>query len=523
MGDRIREARIRYALSALVWAAFALRAFHLDFQSLWRDEVDAIIFATRALPRLLSTLTKPKENGPLYFLLLKPWITLTGDSEFSVRFLSLTFGVLAVPLVYALGRRWLSPLGSVLGALLMVFSPYLIWYSQEAKMYTLITFLTMLSLYLYMEALARGRWPYWAAYIVVTSFCLYTHILAALIIPLEIILFVVWWPRHRARLRPWLAAIGCVTLPYIPLAIWEVPLLFSSYETGHPFYPLGKVLNTLFLAFSHGVSGVVSSWLLILTSVLFIFLFLAGVFLDSKKLNPAIDSDARRGQGPVPSPAEGKACPACREPGRRARPELCRRVEGVTLLLYLFLPVIGVYLISLGMPIFADRYLIYVAPAFYLILARGLAAVKLRSNAIFALCLILVLTLNVRSIWAQSHTRLKSDFRAAAQYFALQREPDDLVIFLMPYVRHTFEYYYRDDYYPADGPCTNNGMSEGELEAILGQMTEGHRGVWLVASEAELWDERGLVKAWLDGNGELVDGKEFARVKLYRYELGEKR
>jgi len=522
MWDRVREAQIRYALSALVLTAFALRAYHLDFQSLWRDEVDAIAFATRTLPRLLSTFTRPKENGPLYFLLLRPWIALAGDSEFSVRSFSLAFGVLAIPLAYALGRRWLSPLGSMLGALLMAFSPYLIWYSQEARMYTLITFLTMLSLYLYVEALARGRWPYWAAYIVATSFCLYTHILAALIIPLEIFLFVVWWPRHRARLKPWLAAIGCVTLPYIPLALWEIPLLLSSYETGHPFYSLGKVLSILFFAFRHGVSGVASPWLRILTSILFIFLFLAGIFLENKKLNPVIDSDAQRGEGPVLSPAlslaEGKACP---EPFDFAQDKLSRRVEGVTLLLYLFLPTIGVYLISLGMPIFADRYLIYVAPAFYLTLARGLAAVKLRSNAVFALCLALVLTLDVQSSWAQSHTKLKSDFRSAARYFALHREPEDLVIFLMPYVRHTFEYYYRGDYHRADGPYTNDGMSENELETTLGKMTEGHRSVWLVASEAELWDERGLVKAWLDGNGKLVDEEEFARVRLYRYELRE--
>lgn len=486
MWDRVRETRIRYALSALVLTAFALRAYHLDFQSLWRDEVDTITFATRALPRLLSTFTRPKENGPLYFLLLRPWIALAGGSEFSVRFFSLTCGVLVIPLAYALGRRWLSPLVSMLGALLMAFSPYLIWYSQEAKMYTLITFLTMLSLYFYVEALTRGQWPYWAAYVVTTSFCLYAHILAALIILLEIILFVIWWPRHRARFKPWLAAIGCVTLPYIPLGLWEIPLLLSPYETGHPFYPLGKILSTLFFAFSHGVSGMASPWLLILTSILFIFLFLAGVFLR-EKLNPAVVSNAQR--------------------------------ERVTLVLYLFLPIIGVYLISLGMPIFTDRYLIYIAPAFYLILARGLAAVKLRSNAVFALCLALVLTLNAQSIWAQSHTRLKSDFRAAAQHFALHHEPDDLVIFLMPYVRYTFEYYYRGDYHWADGPYTNDGMGESELEATLDKRTERHRNVWLVASEAELWDERGLVKAWLDGNGKLVDEEEFARVRLYRYEL----
>jgi mannosyltransferase len=479
-----REARIRYALAALVLMAFALRAFRLDFQSLWRDEVDTITFATRALPRLLSTFTRPKENGPLYFLLLRPWIALIGDSEFSARFFSLAFGVLAISLAYALGRRWLSPPGSVLGALLMAFSPYLIWYSQEAKMYTLITFLTMLSLCLYTEALARGRWPYWAAYVVATSFCLYTHILAALVIPLEVILFAVWWPRHRARLRSWLLAIGCVTLPYIPLALWEIPLLLSSYRTGHPFYPLHEILRILFFAFSHGVSSVASPWLLILISILFVFLFLAGVFLADS------GSDAQHG-------------------------------EGVTLLLYLFVPIIGVYLISLGMPIFAERYLIYVAPAFYLVLARGLAAVKLRSNAVFALCLALVLTLDVQSVWAQSHVKIKSDFRSVARYFALRREADDLAIFLMPYVRHTFEYYYRHDYRWADGPYTNNGMSEGELDATLSEMTEGHKSIWLVASEAEQWDERELVRAWLDGNGRLVDEEEFARLKLYRYQLRE--
>jgi hypothetical protein len=171
------------------------------------------------------------------------------------------------------------------------------------------------------------------------------------------------------------------------------------------------------------------------------------------------------------------------------------------------------------MPIFTERYLIYVAPAFYFILARGLAAVKLRSNAVFALCLALVLILDVKSVWVQSHTKIKSDFRSAAQHFAPHREPDDLVIFLMPYVRRTFEYYYRGDYHSANSPCTNDGMSESELKVLLGKLTKGHRSVWLVASETESCDERGLVKAWLDGNGKLVDEEEFAMVRLYRYEL----
>ena len=462
---------------ATVLAAFAWRVYHLGYQSLWRDEVDAIRFARWPLPQLLATFARPGWNGPLYFFLLRHWMALAGDGEFAVRFFSLLFGVLTVPLAYALGRKLLSPRVGLLAGLLAAFSPYLVWYSQEAKMYSLVTFLTLLSTYLYLTALERGGWGRWAAYVAVTSLCFYTHLLAALIVPTQAILFLAWWPRYRARWKAWLAALGCLTLPYLPLARWEVPLLLSPFETGHRFYPLGTILSVLFLAFSLGVAP----WQSLLPLGLFAFVFLAGAALDWGDLSE------RRGV--------------------------------VTLLLYLFAPVVGLYLISLGMPIFADRYLIYVAPAFYLLLARGLTAVGRRSKVLFAGCLALLLLFDARSLWTQAHTRIKSDFRAAASYFAAHRGPDDVVIFLIPYARHTFEYYYRGDYSWADGPYTNGGMSEEEVAAILEEMTAGHRAVWLVASEEELWDERGLVQGWLDANADLVAEVEFARVRLYRYLL----
>ena len=462
---------------ATVLAAFAWRVYHLGYQSLWRDEVDAIRFARWPLPQLLATFARPGWNGPLYFFLLRHWVALARDGEFAVRFFSLLFGVLNVPLACALGRKLHSPCVGLLAGLLAAFSPYLVWYSQEAKMYSLITLLSLLSTYLYLTALERGGWGRWAAYVAVTSLCFYTHLLAALIVPTQAILFLAWWPRYRARWKAWLAALGCLTLPYLPLARWEVPLLLSPFETGHRFYPLGTILSVLFLAFSLGVAP----WQSLLPLGLFAFVFLAGAVLDWGDLSE------RRGVA--------------------------------TLLLYLFVPVVGLYLISLGMPIFADRYLIYVAPAFYLLLARGLTAVGRRSKVLFAGCLALLLLFDARSLWTQAHTRIKSDFRAAASYFAAHRGSDDVVIFLIPYARHTFEYYYRGDYSWADGPYTNGGMSEEEVAAILEEMTAGHRAVWLVASEEELWDERGLVKGWLDANADLVAEVEFARVRLYRYLL----
>jgi len=98
----------RWALVAVIGLAFALRVIGLDGQSLWRDEVDAIRFAQSSLPDLLRTFVTPGQNGPLYFLLLRPWLSLAGRSEFALRFLSLLFGVLAVPLTYRLARELFS-------------------------------------------------------------------------------------------------------------------------------------------------------------------------------------------------------------------------------------------------------------------------------------------------------------------------------------------------------------------------------------------------------------------------------
>ena len=99
------KARHTWLLVGVVGLAFALRVAGLDFQSLWRDEVDAIRFATRAWDDVLRMFVVPGQNGPLYFLVLRPWLYLAGQSEYALRFFSVFFGTLAVPLVYRVARR----------------------------------------------------------------------------------------------------------------------------------------------------------------------------------------------------------------------------------------------------------------------------------------------------------------------------------------------------------------------------------------------------------------------------------
>lgn len=262
-------------LLSLVILSFALRLYQLDYQSLWRDELDAILFSLRDLGGLLPLFLGAGHNGPLYYLVLHFWILLAGDSEFSARFFSLICGVLAVPLIFKLGRRWMGRSGSLLAAMLCTTSPYLVWYSQEAKMYALLFLLSMLSTYIYLLAMERDRVYLWCSYLVTVVTSLYVHLLAVLIVPVHALLFLVAWPRYRGALRSWLATFVLLTLPYVPLARWEVPLLISPFTTGHQFYSLPDMLTILLFAFS--LNSAPYQGLLFMT--FFIFLLLAGIFL----------------------------------------------------------------------------------------------------------------------------------------------------------------------------------------------------------------------------------------------------
>lgn len=480
-------------LLLLVSLAFAFRLYHLDFQSLWRDEADAILFAEKGPLGLLPWFIEPGQNGPLYYLLLSFWITLVGRSEFGVRFFSLFWGVLLVPLIYQVGRRWLECRVALLAALLAGLSPYLVWYSQEAKMYSLLAFLSLLSVHLYLLALERNRWYLWLAYLLTTGLSMYIHILAVLLVPFEALFYLISWPRYRGASRAWLIAMGILVLPYLPLARWEIPTLLSSFATGHKFYTLPEIFTVLLFSFGQNSAPYRD----LSPAALVLFLLLAGVLLYRKE-----------GEGGDVS-LEGFL--------GLVRHILARHHSALLLSLYLFVPVFALYLISLGMPIFTDRYLISITPAFLLLIGCGLVAIGNRSRLLLAVCLALLLVVNLSTLWFQTHTKIKSDFRSAAEYMTDQ---EGLILFLMPYVRQSFAYYYQGDFVGADSPYTNGGLDQEGVAEEMEKITAGQEMVWLLVSEGELWDSRGLVREWLEENGTLVDQAEFARVEIYRYSLG---
>jgi mannosyltransferase len=480
----------------LTWLAFALRVGGLLAQSLWRDEVDALRFSTQALPALLEMFRKPGENGPLFFLALRPWLEISGSSEFALRFPSALAGTLAVPLLYALIRCLTRERSTAtIAALLLATAPYAVWYGQEAKMYAALTVLVPLSFYLAVQAASKGHWWRWALLYTVTSLSFYTHLLAALALPVQaawLLILPSLAPSHepatvRRRRLSALLYLALLILPYLPLVQWQLPAwLAADQQTGYPFVPLPTILLILLAAFSRGILPVTQR----ITLLPALLALLAGIGLWAALPEHGTPRDRRWRWG----------------------------VVGL-LLAWSLWPALGIYIVSLRRPLFADRYLIWALPAFLALAAMGVTALARSWRPLGRGVLGVILAFNLVAVWNQTALPIKSDFRAAAQFVTARKQPGDLLVFQIPYNRHTFAYYSGAVDRWLDGPYTNQGMSEADLDAEMTRGTGDVRAVWLIASEAPMWDDQNLTEAWFGRHGSITDHAEFARVAVTRYVL----
>lgn len=517
----------RPALAALALLALALRLSGLAYQSLWRDEVDAVIFATRDLPALLGMFTSIGDNGPLYFLGLHAWIRLAGQSEFAIRFPSAVFGVLAVLATYQLGRELVGRQAALIAALLLAVSPYHVWYSQEAKMYGVISFLAPLSLLILLRAGRGGGHRLWLAWALLLVVFAYVHLFAVMMV----VVGAAWIPvllQRRPRLTPAMAAGATIALlALLPIARWLLPAALTRTATGYYPYALGEMVAILLDAFSMGLRPAAGLW----PAALFAGLLLLGL-------------------APL-------ALRSRRENGLQARGVLL-------LLLYLLLPLLAIWLVSLWRPTFTDRYLIITLPAFFLLIACGVivaagtvrqaaAGVGLRplrvrparrvaatraglqragltratraaNRAHLAGLLtaaglaLLLLAASLPFTWRQAHTEIKADFRAATRYMEDNARPDDVIVFLMPYVQRGFAYYHAQAVHTVEPPYTR-GMSASDVDRTMRGLIPGGERVWLFLSEADFWDPDGLITAWFASNGVRACQAGFAYIEVRCYDM----
>ena len=201
----------------------------------WVDEGMAVGIASHPLSEI-PTLLRQDGSPPLYYMLLHVWMSLFGSSEPSTHILSLIPALAAVPT--ALWAGW-SLLGRRTGwalAALMALNPFIAYYANETRMYSLLVLLAMVSTAAFAHAFIFGRRRYLALFVVSLTALVYTHnwgLFYAAGAGLALVAHVLWTADDRRRvLIDGVVGFGAVGLLYAP---WVPTLLYQVAHTGAPF------------------------------------------------------------------------------------------------------------------------------------------------------------------------------------------------------------------------------------------------------------------------------------------------
>lgn len=255
-----------WILAIIVLAGVGVRSYHLTARSLWFDEAFSWRLVQFPVVEMVAR-DAADVHPPLYYLLLQGWSVVFGSSLLSLRSFSVFLAGLTLIAVYLFATAATRKRAAGLWAAgLMAFSGFQIQFAWEARMYTLGTFLALVSSWLLLLALRKPRWWLWVLYGLVTAGFAYTHYYSFFTI-LAQVLFILGWVLFSTRLRvgemlqsstAWYAALSGLIMfvayiPWIPVFLRQngqvqeqfwIPRL-GGWSVPDTFYRMWAPTNTI--------------------------------------------------------------------------------------------------------------------------------------------------------------------------------------------------------------------------------------------------------------------------------------
>lgn len=493
--------------------AYALRVYHLDHFSFWLDEGLTPLRSGYPLGRILSNeiilqgeVTKDT-HPPLYYLLIHGLRALLGSSDFALRYPSTLWGVLLVPVLARLGRQLGGPLTGVLAALLAAINPLLVWYGQEARMYTLLVLLGAAAgtvQWQTLRAAARGElgnrdlarrlgwYGLWA------GLAFYTHYTAAFLVAGQSLLWLrlLWRRGWRRQLLAAAALAGLAALPLVPVTI---PRLFTGAEASYSYVPPWIMLQDVVRGFGFGRTAPTNPALVTASALALIIVLAAAVW-----------------------------------PGRPST--TVRRERRTFLLVYLLATVAGIALISPLKPMYLGPHHIMIGlPAFVLLLALGLqrlsrtaarlpAAVRPGVPLLAAALVVAGAGLSLARLYGDYRVA-KEDYRGLTAYVDRAAGSADVLVYnnatLLPVQWH---YQTRPDVPVTALPIYPHPVREQTFRE-LDALNAHYERIWFMPEAPQAGrDRHAEVRGWLDANLLLVGDRSFfgnnAEVRVLAYRTG---
>ncbi len=262
------------AVIGLTVLAALLRFWRIGHQGFWFDEGNTALLVQFSPGKMLGLIPQTESTPPLYYCVAWIWSRVFGHAEVGLRSLSALFGVATVPVAYAAGAKLISRRAGLIACALTAFNPLLIWYSQEARSYEMLVFLSGAALLAFAYAREEPTPRRLLAWVLASALALATHYYAVLAIAPQ----AVWLLRDGHRRVGVRIAVGVVALcgvALIPLALSQgdrgLANWISTTPLGHRF---GQVWPNFVLGFGSPAWGVLK-WVALAMAVAGLVLLLS--------------------------------------------------------------------------------------------------------------------------------------------------------------------------------------------------------------------------------------------------------
>jgi len=449
--------------NAALWFAFvvalgtALRLVRLGVRSFWLDEAVSAMLARIDRHTFVSAVVHRQANMVLYYVFLRGWIRV-GSSEFALRSLSVVAGVAAIPAIYLLGKQLFGARAGRIAALLLCVHAFHIRYSQEARSYSLLMLLAVLSCLFFLRSLEEPSRRNWAAYIVFSTLMVYAQVFGGWVLVAQWCSLFLLFLRKRSEFRrpvhgkQFLFSAAAICFLVAPLAYC---LLFVSDRSQLAW--LAKPSMQDLYKFCLDLTGDGGPMLLLAYLVLVLAALAAAII------------------------------------HRRSEPDSGDLGKHYFALLWLILPPVLLLVISLRWPVFEPRFLIACLPPLLLLAADGLSQV--RSKILFPAALMIVLALSVAGVdyyfRGRIDNRYTDDWRDATRYILSQAAPGDVVVFTYSEEKLAFDEY--QSRFHAENAPINKYPNETDAELLTrrpsrlssesfdGIIADGRR-VWVISA-----------------------------------------
>ena len=424
-------------LLLLIAFGFALRLFRLGEQSLWFDEIITVHLAKLPLREGLDgLLAQGIQLTPFFHWLIKGWLAV-GDSDWLVRFPAVCFSLLLIPLMYRLGRTYVSAEAGLWAAALATVNPFQVWYAQEVKVYSALVVAAAGAMLAFGQLLRGERKGSGAALGLFHALGVSAHHFMFLVSTVQFVFLALRLKQYYRHLRGWLLAQALAASVLLP---WFGYILHRRYfAVGIGWVPRPGAWEPLLTLWNFSVgyreeatAGVILS---------------AGVAALSLLLG--VRAMLRRGEW------------------------------GRFVLLWLFLPLAVVWLFSQGkISFYVDRYFLVIAPALLLTLAAGVAnlsTARLRYG--LGAALLLAMLYGTGQIFFNPTYFRKDDWRSMARQLTAQAQPGDGLVTCTDGYRLALDYYNLGGVLAGNEPLFLYPVSPNFNRAL-----EPYRRVWVVTS-----------------------------------------